>query len=81
MSEKTVTATQFKSDCLKLIDTMNRDREPVVVTRHGKPVAKLVPVEPAGKRQSIIGSMKGTVLSYGDIISPASDTEDWDALR
>lgn len=81
MTEKTVTATVFKSDCLKLIDAMNRDHEPVVVTRHGKPVARLVPVETNEGRQSLFGAMKDTILDYDDIISPASDPEDWDALR
>lgn len=79
MADKTVTATQFKADCLRLIDAMGRDRQPVLVTRHGKPVARLVPVPE--ERLSIIGSMKGSIVGYGDIISPAADSEDWDVLR
>jgi prevent-host-death family protein len=80
VADKTVTATQFKADCLKLIDAMNASGEPVIVTRHGKPVAKLVPM-PSQKEASIFGSMRDSILGYGDIVSPAADPEDWDALR
>ena len=80
MIETTVTATRFKTECLKLIDTMNHDGRSVVVTRHGHPVARLSPVTTQA-RPSIIGSMQGSIISYSDIISPASDLQDWDALR
>ncbi|MEC5291336.1 type II toxin-antitoxin system Phd/YefM family antitoxin [Aurantimonas sp. C2-6-R+9] len=81
MTEKTVTATVFKSDCLKLIDAMNRDHEPVVVTRHGKPVARLVPVETNEGRQSLFGAMKDTIHYDDDLIEPAADPSEWEALR
>ena len=80
MTEKTVTATRFKAECLKLIDEVNSDGRPIVVTRHGKPVARLSPVAKE-QRTSIIGSMRGSIIGYSDIISPASDPDDWDALR
>lgn len=82
MGEKTVTATEFKADCLKLIDAMNRDRQPVVVTRHGKPVARLVPAEsPNEGKPSIIGALRGTVLRYDDPFAPAIAPEEWDAMK
>ena len=81
MPEMTVTATRFKAECLKLIDTMNRDGQSVVVTRHGKPVARLSPVAAKEPRPSIIGSMRGSVLRYDDPFEPAIAPEEWDALR
>ena len=80
MMEKSVTATRFKAECLKLIETMNRDGQPIVVTRHGKPVARLTPAAEE-KRPSIIGSMRGTVLRYDDPFEPAIAPEEWDAMR
>lgn len=51
-----------------------------MITKHGKPVAQLVPVPgPKAKRLGIVGSMKGSVLWEGDIISPI-DVE-WDAMK
>ncbi len=80
MTEKTVTATRFKSDCLKLIDAMNRDGAPVVVTRHGKPVARMVPVANEAV-PALVGSMKGTVLRFDDPFEPALSPNEWDAVR
>ncbi|MGH6986390.1 MAG: type II toxin-antitoxin system Phd/YefM family antitoxin [Caulobacteraceae bacterium] len=80
MSGKTVAATEFKAKCLRLIEEMQHDGEPVTITRRGRPVARLVRIEdPAPK--SIIGALKGTVLRYDDPFSPAADPEDWEALR
>ncbi len=73
-----IAASEFKARCLKLMDKVNRDREEIVITKRGKPVAKLVPAadedKPCGH-----GCMKGTGMIIGDIISPI-DVE-WDAAR
>ncbi|MEK7667370.1 MAG: type II toxin-antitoxin system Phd/YefM family antitoxin [Gemmatimonadota bacterium] len=74
-----VPAGVFKATCLELMDRVKERREEIVITKYGKPVAKLVPVEDATIRRSAWGWMKGTVLSYGDIISPI-DVE-WEALK
>ena len=73
-----IPVTQFKAHCLEIIETVQRKRTPVVISKHGKPVAKLIPMdtEPV---PSLLGSMKGTVREIGDIISPI-DVE-WDADR
>jgi prevent-host-death family protein len=72
----TIPAGEFKAKCLKLLDKVAADRQPLVITKHGKPVAQVVPM-PA--RENIVGSMKGSVLWMGDIISPI-DVE-WDAMK
>ncbi len=73
----TIPAGEFKAKCLKLLDKVAEDRQPLVITKHGKPVAQVVPM-PA-KRRDIVGSMKGSVTILGDIISPL-DVE-WDAMK
>ncbi len=78
MSAKTVGAAQFKADCLRLIDEMGQDRRPVTITKRGRPVAVLTPVEGAAPR-SIIGAMKGRVLRYDEPFAPATDPADWTA--
>jgi prevent-host-death family protein len=72
----TIAAGEFKAKCLKLLDEVAEKRETLIITKHGKPVAQLVPL-PAKK--SLFGSMKGSVLYMGDIISPL-DVE-WDAMK
>ncbi|MCF8505303.1 MAG: type II toxin-antitoxin system prevent-host-death family antitoxin [Caulobacter sp.] len=78
MTGKTVGAAQFKADCLRLIEEMGQDRQPVTITKRGRPVARLTPVEAVAPR-SIVGAMKGTVLRYDDPFAPATDPADWDA--
>jgi prevent-host-death family protein len=74
--QATIAAGEFKSKCLKLLDQVAEKRETLIVTKHGKPVAQVVPM-PAEK--NIIGSMRGSVLWEGDIISPI-DVE-WEAMK
>lgn len=72
-----ITATEFKAKCLKLMNDMARKREPIIVTKRGRPVAKVVPVEPE-EPKSWFGYMEGTIDITGDIVSPVE--EDWAAM-
>jgi prevent-host-death family protein len=73
----TIAAGEFKAKCLKLLDEVAEKRETLVITKHGKPVAQVVPI-PA-EQVDPFGSMKGSVLWEGDIISPI-DVE-WEAMK
>jgi prevent-host-death family protein len=76
---KTMAAGQFKARCLKVMDDVQSTREPVVITKNGRPVAKLVP--PDASPKDIFGCMKGEVEIVGDLVAPAIPPEDWDMLR
>jgi prevent-host-death family protein len=54
MAPRTVTATHFKAHCLALLDDVAASRRPLVVTKHGKPVARVVAVE---EEPSLLGSV------------------------
>jgi prevent-host-death family protein len=71
---KKVAAGQFKNTCLALMDEVQRSGEPVLITKHGKPVAKLVPAGPPP--DEIFGRLAGRAKITGDIVS-ATD-EDWE---
>ena len=71
-----IPATQFKAKCLKLMDTVARTREPVVITKHGREVARLIHAQPA--LESLFGYMTGTVRLAGDVLTPVE--EGWSAL-
>ena len=62
---KTVGAAQFKEKCLFYLDTV--DSSGIVITKHGKPVAKLIPI--ATESAELIGSLKGRIVIKGDIES------------
>lgn len=76
---KEIKASEFKSRCLRVMDRVQATGEPVIVTKRGKPVVKVIPAEAAN--DDIFGFMKGRMEIVGDIMSPVSPIEDWDALK
>jgi prevent-host-death family protein len=77
---KTIAAGVFKAQCLALMEDVRSTRQPIVITKRGKPVAKLVPVE-NGKKDDWIGRLDGKFKTTGDIVSPVVPLEDWEALK
>jgi prevent-host-death family protein len=78
---KEIAISEFKAKCLSLLDRVQKTKKPIIVTRFGKPVAEIGPVSPKSTATSWIGSMKGEVKFLGDIICPANDEDEWEALR
>lgn len=76
---KPMPAGKFKAQCLKVMDRVQATRVPVVITKRGKPVAKLVPADES--RSEVFDSLKGKIEILGDIVSPVVSAEDWDALK
>jgi prevent-host-death family protein len=76
---KKMAAGFFKTNCLAVMDDVQAKRETVVITKHGKPVAKLVPVS-AGK-DDIYNFLAGRGAVAGDVVSPALSREQWGALK
>jgi prevent-host-death family protein len=72
--DKHVGATEFKANCLRLMDEVAQQRRPIIITKRGKPVAKLVPVEK--EPIDLFGRMAGSIKICGDIISPI-DEDEW----
>lgn len=70
-----IAAGEFKAKCLKLMDQVQRTKKPITITKRGKPIAQLVPIDVA--RKEAFGCLKGTIKIVGDIVSPI-DVE-WDA--
>ena len=82
MKTKTIPAGAFKARCLAIMDEVQAKRQAVVITKRGKPVAKLVPVEQEQEKDEIFGFLKGKgkVEIKGDIISPVLTPEEWGDL-
>ncbi len=73
-----IPAGEFKAKCLKLVDQVRESGREIVITKRGKPVAKLVPLEPLEpkERPPLFGCMKGSIEILGDIIGPFH--EEWE---
>jgi prevent-host-death family protein len=76
---KKMAAGSFKIHCLAVMDEVQAKRETVVITKHGKPVAKLVPADKNTDDIYDFLAGKGTITA--DIVSPAISSEDWGELK
>jgi prevent-host-death family protein len=69
---RTIGAAQFKEKCLALIESLRP--EGIIITKHGKPVARVLPIETASAE--LLDSLKGRLRILGDILSTG---QKWDA--
>jgi prevent-host-death family protein len=76
---KQIPAEKFKTHCFAIMNEVQATGEPIVVTKDGKPVVKLVPAEI--KDESTFGYMAGRAKIVGDIVSPVTPVDDWKALK
>ena len=75
---KKLAAGAFKANCLAVMDEVQSKRVSVLITKRGRPVAKLVPVNE--EKDDIFGFLAGKVKIVGDVVSPALTLEEWGNL-
>jgi len=74
---KTVKASEFKATCLALMDEIAESQETIVITKHGRPVSRLIPYRETPA--SLFALHRGEIEILGDIVAPSED--DWEASR
>lgn len=79
-ASREIPAGEFKARCLALMDEVQRSGGEYVITKRGVPVARLLPA--TFDRRPLLGSLKGTASTTGDIVSPLDEPwlaqEGWD---
>ncbi len=75
-----VSISKFKATCLELLRQVRATGQPILITKHGEPLAEVRPPQPPPGSKSPVGCMKGSVEILGDIISPVAD-KDWEVLK
>jgi prevent-host-death family protein len=76
---KTMAAGSFKVHCLAVMDEVQAKKETIVITKRGKPVAKLVPADK--EKDDIYGFLAGRGTITGDVVAPALSREEWGKLQ
>jgi len=76
---KKMQAGFFKVHCLAVMDEVQSKKEAIVITKHGKPVAKLVPADK--DPDDIYNFLAGKGKVAGDIVSPVLSVDDWGNLK
>ena len=72
----TITASEFKAKCLRLMEQVNKTGESISITKRGVEVARLTPPE---SREDLLRALRGSVRIHGDIVSSMFKDEDFDA--
>jgi prevent-host-death family protein len=80
MTMKSVAVSEFKAHCLSLLEDVARTGEPLLVTKRGKPLAR---VNPSGQTVAAYpqDTLAGTVTEAGDLVEPVLPLERWASLR
>ena len=76
---KKMQASVFKAQCLKVMNRVQATGEPVIVTKRGKPVVKVIPAE--SEKNDLFGFMVGRMKIVGDVESPVVPLSQWKVLR
>jgi len=75
-----ISISDFKATCLAVLDRVNRTGQSILVTRRGEPIAQVTPPPPEARPQSWLGCMAGKATIVGDVVSPATEESEWEAL-
>jgi prevent-host-death family protein len=73
-----VSAAEFRKNFFRILDRVEQTREAVVITKRGKPVARLVFVDNEEKKDPLIGALAGLGRTKGDLTEPVVDTAVWE---
>jgi prevent-host-death family protein len=77
MSMETIPISKFKATCLAILERVRRTGEPIIVTKRGVPIAKVIPAPSDDEPKIGFGAMKGTFEILGDIVGPSSSIDEW----
>jgi prevent-host-death family protein len=73
-----ISAAEFRSKCFKILDQVDSTHREVIITKRGKPIAKIVHIEQAGKKDPLLGELFGSGRTVGDLTNPVIDSDSWE---
>jgi prevent-host-death family protein len=77
----TVTVTELKAKCLSLVDQVQKTGHPIIITKHGKVVAKLLPEHANDLLEETLNELKGSITFYNNPFAPVVADSDIEAER
>jgi prevent-host-death family protein len=83
MPVESISVSEFKATCLSVIERVRQSGQTIVITKHGEPVAELVPPRPAERKgRGFLGRMRDGFDIVGDVMEPVLGDAEWapDAL-
>ena len=73
-----ISAAEFRANCFKILDNIKLTHKEVIITKRGKPIAKLTHVAQQKEKDPLFGSMEGLVETMGDLTEPVIGADEWE---
>jgi prevent-host-death family protein len=73
-----ISAAEFRANCFKILDNIKLTHKEVIITKRGKPIAKLTHVALQKEKDPLFGSMEGLVETMGDLTEPVIGADEWE---
>jgi prevent-host-death family protein len=73
-----IKAAEFRINCFKILDRVRDTQQEIIITKRGKPIAKVVHIDQPGKEDLLLGALLGSGRTVGDLTEPVSDWHDWE---
>lgn len=70
----------FKATCLSVLERVRSTGQPLLITKRGVPIAQVLPPPPPARGDAGFGALSNLAREAGDLLEPAADLDDWDAL-
>lgn len=75
-----MSVSEFKATCLTVLERVRRTGRPLLITRHGVPIAEVFPPSALVLKRGWLGTMRGSAEIIGDLVEPAVEPGEWEAL-
>jgi len=73
-----INAAEFRANCFKILDQVKVTHKEVVITKRGKPIAKVVHFAQQNEKDPLLGAMEGLVETIGDLTEAVIDPDAWE---
>ena len=73
-----INSAEFRKKCFAILDQVNFTHKEVIITKRGKPIAKIVHIDQDDDQQLFLGALSGTGRTVEDLTEPIADPEDWE---
>jgi prevent-host-death family protein len=76
-----INTVRFRANCFKILDHVQSSHAEVIITKRGKPVARLSPMPKVPDKDPLLGAMHSLGRDIADLTEPVADPDDWEALK
>lgn len=74
-----INAAEFRTRCFKILDEVAATHKQVIITKRGKPIARIVHIDQPDRKDPLLGALSGTGRTVGDLTQPIVDAREWEA--